>query len=122
MGDVVKKVKQAKESGGPIKITVSRRYQTPFVTINKSLKLIYEDTNAAIVEVEDVTARIGSLKIKAGLLADSIGELKDIKKRLDALVTDLDAYAKAPSVADAPKPQKSQKQESGGDMSELFGS
>jgi len=119
--DVVKKVKQAKEGGGPIKIAVSRRFQTPFVTINKSLRLIYEDTNAPIAEQEEVMARIGSLKIKSGLLADGIGELPDIKKRLDTLVSDLDAYVAAPSVADAPAPQKTPKQDSGADMSELFG-
>lgn len=101
--DIVSSVRKAKEKGGPIKIVFTRRTKSPFVTLATSLRLIYENTNAAIPEVEEVTNRIGNLKTKASLLIDGIGELPDIRKRLDRVVVDLEAFAAAPAVSAAPK-------------------
>jgi len=122
-GEIKKAIQKAQEANEPIKIAATRVLQTAFVTISRSLQLLYEDTRANLPEVDDVMNRVTGLKAKAGLMADAIGELSDIKPRIASLVVDLEAYAVSPSLADTPRPAPKVAAADGksGDLDGLFG-
>lgn len=119
--DLMSKIQKAKEKGGPIVLTLTRREKSPFVTINKALRLIYEDTSSSVPETDEVAGRISSLKSKASLLADGVYTLEEIRKRLDAVVVDLEAYANSVPLAEG-RVTKQAQPAGGSDMSDLFGS
>merc|ERR1719497_74334 len=81
--EAVKAVKEARDANKPIKVSIQRLLQGPFVLLERDLREVYQDTDTYVPESEDVMKKVGSLRSKASLLADGVGKSEDVLKKLD---------------------------------------
>jgi len=115
----VKRVKEAREANSAIRVSALRLAQTPFVQLDRSLRLVYQDTDAAVPEPEDVSKKVGNLRSTAALVPDGVYSLAELRASLDTLLADLAAYTAEPKAPSAAK--KVAKSASGGDdFGDLF--
>lgn len=112
--------KKLKEIGNkPIKVGAKRLFETPFPTLERAFRRVYEDSDAPLPEVEEVMKVFSRLTLNAALAADDILSLDDLRPDLNLMVTET-AKFEAVLLGTAAK-SKVQADASEGDMSDLFG-
>jgi membrane-associated protease RseP (regulator of RpoE activity) len=120
--DIKAQVKASQKSNSPIKLIVERRQESPFARLLKAMQGVYEDTDAPLTEPDEVLAKVSSLKNKATLLVDGIGDTAGLRKKVDAVSKELNTYVAAWDKQQAPKEEEKSKSASSdsGDLDGLF--
>lgn len=94
---LIKTTQEAKSKGVPLVFTVNRRTQSPFITIEKCMQIIYGDADALTVlpEPSEVSKELRELKIQSELAILGIIEFPDLLKLLNQAAKDVAQFEAA---------------------------
>jgi len=90
-------VKGLKKDNKALKFGVNRMSTSPFITLEKALTKVYGDADATVVlpDPSDIGKQFREFKFEAELTKDGYGDLKVLKKKLDAYAVEVDKFADA---------------------------
>lgn len=116
-----KSVQKARDANQPITVIARRLVRSPFVTLERSLRAVYQETDRPLPETDDVMKKVASLKSFAPSLTDGFASTGDLKPGLDGLVSDLENYISEEKARPAPASKASGGGGGGGGGSNLDG-